>query len=572
MVKKEIRDLKREKDRSVPLAAQMTAKPSHRRTVGPTRRSSKGGWTKEQDEQLIRAVQKFNGKSWKKIAEYVPGKTDVMCLHRYDKVLNPNLIKGSWTKEEDDQIIRLVAQHGTKNWSIIAKSVPGRIGKQCRERWHNHLNPTIRKDPWTREEELVLIHAHKEHGNKWAEIAKRLPGRADNSIKNHWNCSMKKRLDSNLASSVPSQSTGLEQEKPVDKLSLSPKECSVNQDARPAVQATIFQPVFDKARSLSTADQKMSLENSNLQVAAKPISARDPKCRISSSEFLRFPHLEEKSPASVLSGSLFMDTTQYSTDPSHQVTNSWKTNDSDRIDASDDSDSGSVQPRTFYNFFASQFCPQIQCNSGFSNKMLDLPREPWEKVFDISDRCARGMKLKDKSVASSPETKCCYHDQITGTPLCCNKAHLGSLYDSPQLEYTEGSALSSQATNKEGDMKPAFGSINNSTPPDVSLSLTCVPSSPESFLRIAGMQYKHKPSIIRRRCMDSSKRLFAESPKKAIGEVVPRSGSAGDPFEKDVSIKNAVDSEPVQTSKTKCLFDLNIPDVSSEMEPDGCAS
>ncbi|XP_043715248.1 uncharacterized protein LOC122663689, partial [Telopea speciosissima] len=171
-----------------------------RRTTGPTRRSTKGGWTEKEDQILTMAVNSFNGKNWKKIAEYFPGRTDVQCLHRWQKVLNPELVKGPWTKEEDDRIIELVEKYGCKKWSVIAKSLPGRIGKQCRERWHNHLNPDIKKDAWTKEEELALIRAHQIYGNKWAEIARFLPGRADNSIKNHWNCSVKKKLDSYLDS------------------------------------------------------------------------------------------------------------------------------------------------------------------------------------------------------------------------------------------------------------------------------------------------------------------------------------------------------------------------------------
>ena len=95
--------------------------PSHDNSMSTTQttnvsKDNKRRWSKEEDNQLINAVNLYGTKKWKEIASSVPGRTNVQCRYRWHNVLNPDLVKGHWTKEEDEMLTNAVEKFGSKNW------------------------------------------------------------------------------------------------------------------------------------------------------------------------------------------------------------------------------------------------------------------------------------------------------------------------------------------------------------------------------------------------------------------------------------------------------------------------
>jgi hypothetical protein len=95
--------------------------------------------------------------------------------------------KNKWTPAEDSQLLTTVQEWGSNDWSKVAQFIPGRTGKQCRERWLARLSPDVLQEDWSADEDLTLLSKQNEFGNRWSKIREFLPGRSTVSLKNRWN-------------------------------------------------------------------------------------------------------------------------------------------------------------------------------------------------------------------------------------------------------------------------------------------------------------------------------------------------------------------------------------------------
>ncbi|KAM6316214.1 snRNA-activating protein complex subunit 4 [Podargus strigoides] len=147
-------------------------------------------WTKEEDQMLLELVQEMRVGShipYKKIAYYMEGRDSAQLIYRWTKSVDPSLKKGPWTPEEDAMLLAAVKKYGERDWYKIRTEVPGRSDAQCRDRYLKALHCDVKKGKWSLEEEEQLIELVEKHGlGHWSKIASELPHRTGSQCLSKW--------------------------------------------------------------------------------------------------------------------------------------------------------------------------------------------------------------------------------------------------------------------------------------------------------------------------------------------------------------------------------------------------
>jgi hypothetical protein len=104
----------------------------------------------------------------------------------YTKQHKHTLPRRKFSPTEDSRLRAVVDAIGTKSWEAVARMIPGRTARQCRDRYKNYLLDNLMSDAWTPEEDAKIIQKYTEMGPKWVKIALFLDGRSGNHVKNRW--------------------------------------------------------------------------------------------------------------------------------------------------------------------------------------------------------------------------------------------------------------------------------------------------------------------------------------------------------------------------------------------------
>lgn len=114
--------------------------------------------------------------------------------------------RSSFTKKEDEKLQKICAAMGNNiSWAKVAKKIPSKTAKQCRDRWTNYLSQDFTSTPWTPAEDKRLESLVETMGKSWVAISRVMPGRSANNIKNRWHKVLRKKRDQITGKEVSDQ-------------------------------------------------------------------------------------------------------------------------------------------------------------------------------------------------------------------------------------------------------------------------------------------------------------------------------------------------------------------------------
>ncbi|MDR1434828.1 MAG: hypothetical protein LBI77_00270 [Puniceicoccales bacterium] len=169
--------------------------PQQTQLLHPKQRKQRNFWTEKEDILLMKFFLEY-GPNWPKVAEGIPNRNANQCREHFktlQKKISPKKTRNPWTQEEDALLVNAVRRYGL-NWPKVAKNIPNRNGRKCKQRWEGLEQKKAKRKtgPWTQEEEKLLIESVKTYGpaqgrrGYWKEIATLVPGRSHRQCRNHW--------------------------------------------------------------------------------------------------------------------------------------------------------------------------------------------------------------------------------------------------------------------------------------------------------------------------------------------------------------------------------------------------
>lgn len=201
--------------------------------------NKKGAWSASEDEILREGVLKHGTGNWVELAATLHfGRTGYQCKHRWERTLDPTVKKGLWSESEDEALRQGVAEYGERQWTKISSALlPHRTVHQCKQRWEDVVDPTIKKGPWTEDELVRLGDLIAEHGPAWALIATYMDGRAANGCRNVWLAKKNRRGPAaNIEFSHPVPATA--SARPITGQKRAAPATSKNKKSKPCIAAS----------------------------------------------------------------------------------------------------------------------------------------------------------------------------------------------------------------------------------------------------------------------------------------------------------------------------------------------